>query len=129
MRCAGIGQGPFTTCSIVLAYAMDMMMSHSTILALVMATLVLTGTTPDAKAGPGDRRHEQDAARRAMLDGRVMPFSVIKRRMEREMGDATYLGSEFNQDKNRYRLKYVRGGRVVWVDVDGRTGDIAGLAE
>jgi len=75
--------------------------------------------------GPGG---EQDAARRAMLDGRVMPFSVIKRRMEKEMGDATYLGSEFHTQSNRYRLKYVREGRVVWVDVDGRTGDIAGWA-
>ena len=68
------------------------------------------------------------AARRAMLDGRVMPFSVIKRRTEREMGDATYLGSEFHKQSNRYRLKYVRDGRVVWVDVEGRTGDIAGWA-
>ena len=81
---------------------------------------------PDAVAK--DRRDEQDAARQAMLDGRVMPFSVIKRRVERKMGDATYLGSEFQQRNNRYRLKYVRDGRVVWVDVDGRTGEIAGWA-
>ena len=57
-----------------------------------------------------------------------MPFAVIKRRMEGEMGDATYLGSEFHETSNRYRLKYVRDGRVVWVDVDGRTGDIMGWA-
>ena len=44
------------------------------------------------------------------------------------MGDATYLGSEFHQRTNRYLLKYVREGRVFWVDVDGRTGDITGLA-
>ena len=81
---------------------------------------------PDAAAKGG--RDEQDAARQAMLDGRVMPFSVIKRRVERKMGDATYLGSEFQQRNNRYRLKYVRDGRVVWVDVDGRTGEIAGWA-
>lgn len=83
-------------------------------------------STPHASAL--GQRDEQDAARRAMLDGRVMPFSVIKRRVEREMTDATYLGSEFNRENNRYRLKYVRDGRVVWVDVDGRTGDIAGWA-
>lgn len=80
-----------------------------------------------AGAEPG-RRDEQDAARRAMLDGDVMPFSVIKRRVEREMGDATYLGSEFHPQMNRYRLKYVKDGKVVWVDVDGRTGDITGYA-
>lgn len=74
------------------------------------------------------RRDEQDAARRAMLDGHVMPFSILKRRVESEMGDATYLGSEFNAGANRYRLKYVKDGKVVWVDVDGRTGDIIGWA-
>lgn len=86
---------------------------------------VLLGTGADAQA---PRRHEQDAARRAMLEGDVMPFSMIKRRVDREFGDATYLGSEFIPEGNRYRLKYVRDGRVVWVDVDGRTGDIIGWA-
>lgn len=70
------------------------------------------------------RRFEQDAARRAMLDGDVMPFSIIKRRVEREMGDANYLGSEFDDRRGEYRLKYMRDGHVLWVDVDGRSGDI-----
>lgn len=70
------------------------------------------------------RRYEQDAARRAMLDGDVMPFSIIKRRVGREMDGANYLGSEFDDRRGEYRLKYMREGRVVWVDVDGRSGDI-----
>ncbi len=74
------------------------------------------------------RSDEQDAARRAMLDGQVMPFSIIKRRVDKEVGEATYLGSEFDSRRNSYRLKYVRQGKVVWVDVDGRTGDIIGWA-
>ncbi|MGE4430851.1 MAG: hypothetical protein AB7E05_08955 [Sphingobium sp.] len=118
------------------SYAMNMKMMTRIALASAVG-LMMTGaaSSPDAFArgpdrpggrmGPGG---EQDAARRAMLDGRVMPFSVIKKRMERKMGDATYLGSEFHTQSNRYRLKYVRDGRVVWVDVDGRTGDIAGWA-
>lgn len=79
---------------------------------------------------PGGRyRSDQDAARRAMLDGEVMPFSVLKRRVEAQMGgDADYLGSEFLPERNRYRLKYMRDRNVVWVDVDGRTGDIIGWA-
>jgi len=79
---------------------------------------------------PGARfRSDQDAARRAMLDGNVMPFSVLKRRVEAQMGgDADYLGSEFIPERNRYRLKYMRDRNVVWVDVDGRTGDIIGWA-
>lgn len=97
------------------------------LLAALVCTAIATALAiPSAMAG---QRDEQDAARRAMLDGRVMPFAVIKKRTEREVGDATYLGSEFNQNNNRYRLKYVRDGRVMWVDVDGRTGDIAGWAK
>ncbi len=108
-------------------YAMTMRMMTR------ISTAVITGllglgvfVAPDATARGS--KEEQDAARHAMLEGRVMPFSVIKRRMEREMGDATYVGSEFHRHSNRYRLKYVRDGRVVWVDVDGRTGDITGWA-
>ncbi len=80
--------------------------------------------TADAQS----RRDEQDAARRAMLDGHVMPFSIIKRRVDAAMDGATYVGSEFNPESNSYRLKYVKDGKVLWVDADGRTGDITGWA-
>jgi hypothetical protein len=64
-----------------------------------------------------------------MLDGNVMPFSVLKRRVEQQIGgDADYLGSEFLPDRNSYRLKFMRDRNVMWVDVDGRTGDITGWA-
>lgn len=92
--------------------------------ALAAAAFTMMAAPADAQG----RRDEQDAARRAMLDGHVMPFSIIKRRVEAEMGDATYLGSEFIPRGNRYRLKYVKDGKVVWVDVDGRSGDITGWA-
>lgn len=95
-------------------------------LSLALAATFVTASVPTVDAM--GRRDEQDAARRAMLDGHVMPFSIIKRRVEAEMGDATYLGSEFNPGSNSYRLKYVKDGKVVWVDVDGRTGDIRGWA-
>ncbi|WP_420853300.1 hypothetical protein [Sphingobium estronivorans] len=90
------------------------------------AMAAVFATNPAAYAN--SQRDEQDAARRAMLDGQVMPFSVIKRRVDAAMGGATYLGSEFNPSSNRYRLKYVKDGKVVWVDADGRTGDIIGWA-
>nr|WP_223262844.1 hypothetical protein [Sphingobium sp. SCG-1] len=92
-----------------------------------LLAVALTGVDVSHAQAMG-RRDEQDAARRAMLEGQVMPFSIIKRRVESEMDDATYLGSEFNPSSNRYRLKYVKEGKVVWVDVDGRTGEIIGWA-
>lgn len=101
-------------------------MFGKTLIGGALAGVLAMSLVPQADAL--GRRDEQDAARRAMLDGQVMPFSILKRRVESEMGDATYLGSEFNPSSNRYRLKYVKDGKVVWVDVDGRTGDITGWA-
>lgn len=102
------------------------MLSRLFLISLFSLSAYAALVVPDVAArGPRD---EQDAARRAMLEGRAMPFSAIKRRVEGEMGNATYLGSEFHQASNRYRLKYVRDGRVVWVDVDGRTGEVTGRA-
>ena len=106
-----------------------MMMRRKLILglpAIAAFSLLIPGAYPAAQAA--GQREEQDAARRAMLDGQVMPFSLIKRRVDAAMGGATYLGSEFNPSSNRYRLKYVKDGKVVWVDADGRTGDIIGWA-
>lgn len=135
---------PFTTCSILVAYVMEPMMQMKSFImpACLAAGLVVAGLSVPASAdqrGRGargqdqehneisrgnSRRFEQDAARRAMLDGDVMPFSIIKRRVGREMDGASYLGSEFDDRRGEYRLKYMREGRVLWVDVDGRSGDI-----
>lgn len=110
-----------------------MMTLRPAILALA-ALVAADGIPPAAPAQrpmpPAQRfRSDQDAARRAMLEGNVMPFSVLKRRVEAQLGeDADYLGSEFIPELNRYRLKYMRDRNVMWVDVDGRTGDIIGWA-
>ena len=112
------------------AYVMPMFMKWKILPASLTigigAAMALVAAMPAAEAG--GRRDEQDAARRAMLDGHVMPFSMIKRRVDAQMDGAAYVGSEFNPGSNRYRLKYVKDGKVVWVDADGRTGDIIGWA-
>jgi hypothetical protein len=102
-----------------------MKMTRNSLIAGLSAIAVTLTLSPPAAA---NQRGEQDAARRAMLEGQTMPFSLIKRRVDAAMGGATYLGAEFNQSSNRYRLKYVKDGKVVWVDADGRTGDIIGWA-
>lgn len=117
-------------------YVMTIMMKKRLAILALAAMLAADGIsiTASAQSGPapmppGRFRGDQDAARKAMLNGNVMPFSVLKRRVEAQMGDnADYLGSEFLPDRNRYRLKYMRDRNVVWVDVDGRTGDIIGWA-
>lgn len=102
-----------------------MTMKLSSLIAGVAAIAAMVAVPSYVEAG---QRGEQDAARRAMLEGQTMPFSLIKRRVDADMGGATYLGAEFNPASNRYRLKYVKDGKVVWVDADGRTGNIMGRA-
>src|SRR5215213_3837648 len=72
---------------------------------------------------PGHSR-DQDRAFEATREGRSMPLPNIERRVIPFMAGADYLGPEFNGDT--YRLKFVKDGRVIWVDVDAATGRIKG---
>ena len=72
-----------------------------------------------------DRRpRDQDRAFQAFREGRSMPLPKIERRVVPFMGGADYLGPELRGDT--YRLKFMRGGRVIWVDVDAATGRVIG---
>jgi len=51
-----------------------------------------------------------------------MPLPKIEQRVMPFMGGADYLGPELNG--GTYRLKFMRGGHVIWVDVDAATGRI-----
>jgi hypothetical protein len=79
-----------------------------------------------AAAPGGARPPEQDAAYQAKRMGDIRPFPEIKKRVTPRMGGAAYLGSEFDDRSGTYRLKYMRGPSVIWVDVDARTGEIVG---
>ena len=75
-------------------------------------------------AAASDRPRDQDRAYSATVNGRSMPLPKIEQRVMPFMGGADYLGPEFRGDT--YRLKFMRGGRVIWVDVDAATGRIVG---
>jgi len=74
----------------------------------------------------GRRAPEQDAAYDARRAGSIRPLREIERGVMPRMGGASYLGPEFDAGSSTYRLKFMRGGSVIWVDVDGRTGAIIG---
>lgn len=71
-----------------------------------------------------ERPRDQDRAFNAIREGRSMPLPMIERRVMPLMGGADYLGPEFNG--RTYRLKFMRDGRVIWVDVDAATGRVVG---
>ena len=78
-----------------------------------------------ASAAPNQRR-EQDQAWAAAKSGRILPLKEIERRVLPTMAGAQYLGVEFDADSAVYTLKFLRDGAVIWVEVDGRSGQIIG---
>jgi hypothetical protein len=76
--------------------------------------------SPAVAAPPRDAERAFEATR----DGRSMPLPRIERRIVPLMPGADYLGPEFNGQT--YRLKFMRDGRVIWIDVDAATGRIKG---
>ena len=48
----------------------------------------------------------------------------IERRVIPRMPGAQYLGFDYDPSSDVYTLKFLRNGSVIWVDVDGRTGNI-----
>ena len=82
----------------------------------------LVGAGLMASPALADKPRDADRAFEATREGRSMPLPKIERRVMPFMGGADYLGPEFNGET--YRLKFMRGGRVIWVDVDAATGRI-----
>jgi hemin uptake protein HemP len=75
----------------------------------------------DAREARGlNRLREQDNAYRAMQQGRIRPLPEIRARIN--IPGADFIGVEF--DGRIYRLKYMRGGEVIWIDVDAQTGQV-----
>ena len=89
---------------------------------VLLAAFGMTALAPAADARPRDR--EQDAAFRGAQEGRIMPLQNIRARIR--IPGARYIGTELDPRTGRYRLKFMRGSQVIWVDVDARTGDVIG---
>ena len=86
--------------------------------------LIAAGVAAGLLASPAlaDPPRDQDRAFEAMRKGRSMPLPMLEQRVLPFMGGADYLGPELNDGV--YRLKFMRNGRVIWVDVDAATGRI-----
>ena len=65
-----------------------------------------------------EKPRDADKAFEATQQGRSMPLPQLERRVMPFMGGADYLGPELNGSTTR--MKFMRNGRVIWVDVDGQ---------
>ena len=87
---------------------------------LATAALAMAAFPADARGLQSLR--EQDRAYRAMQQGEILPLPVVRSRVR--IPGADYIGAELNGFV--YRLKYMRGSEVIWIDVDARTGRVLG---
>ena len=97
------------------------MLMKKLLLPLLLATAAAQGFSGAEARKPRD----EDAALNGRLAGQLRPLREIESMVVPRMGGARYIGPEIVDD-DRYRLKFMRGSSVIWVDVDGRTGAIVG---
>jgi uncharacterized membrane protein YkoI len=79
-----------------------------------------------APAAQAQRRGDQQRALEARRTGRLLPLPEIERRVVPTMPGSQYLGVDFDSEAVVYTLKFLRDGTVIWVEVDGQTGQIVG---
>ena len=89
--------------------------------ASIAAAALLVPATP-ALAQDND----QGKARKEMRAGNVLPLREIEGRIIPRMRGFQYLGPAYDSTAMAYRLKFLRGSQVVYVDVDARTGAVIG---
>jgi hypothetical protein len=93
---------------------------------ILLAASALAAQSAPAQDGSRDR--EQDAALRGIQEGRFIPLRAIEAPLLAHMTrhGFRYLGPELDTRLGRYRLKFMRGPQVVWIDVDARNGHVIG---
>ena len=87
---------------------------------VLLAMAALAAPSLPAEARGLQNMREQDRAYRAAQQGQILPLPMIRSRIR--VPGAEFIGAEF--DGRVYRLKYMRGSEVIWIDVDARTGRI-----
>lgn len=91
------------------------------------ATLAATGVA--AVPTLAQSRDDQGEARREMHAGNVMKLRDLERRVLPSMKGAEYLGPAYDSRAKVYRFKFIKDGRVMFVDVDARTGRVLRRSE
>jgi hypothetical protein len=88
---------------------------------LIAAALPVMAASVPARGAPGDA---QGSVRKDIRAGNVRSLREIEQQVLPMMQGMQYLGPEYDPAAMAYRLKFIREGRVVFVDVDARSGQI-----
>ena len=92
-------------------------------LVLLSAAAALVASALPAEARGLQRVREQDAAYQAAQEGRSLTLPEIRARIR--IPGAQFIGAEVI-GPSTYRLKFMRGPQVIWIDVEARTGRVIG---
>jgi uncharacterized membrane protein YkoI len=98
----------------------DQPMLNRIILIALATALPLTAAPAQARK----KGEDQDRAREQMNSGKVLSLREIEGRVVPRMRGMEYLGPEYDGYAQVYRLKFIDAGRVIFVDVDARSGSI-----
>ena len=89
-----------------------------------LIAIAIAGSASAMPAAVQAQDNPQGEARKEMRAGNVLSLREIERRVLPTMGNAEYLGPAYDSAAMAYRLKFIKNGRVLFVDVDARTGRI-----
>ena len=78
----------------------------------------------DNTVAQDQQRTDQGEARREMRAGNQLSLREIERRILPTMRGSEYLGPSYDSTARAYRLKFIKDGRVTYIDVDARTGRV-----
>ena len=92
----------------------------------MLVSLLMIAAMPGDGQAQNPRRPDQMRAFDARREGRLLPLPEIEARVVPTMKGAQYIGFDFDSDTAIYTLKFLRNGSVIWVEVDGRSGQIVG---
>ena len=92
----------------------------------MLVSLLMIGAAVGGGQAQGPRRGDQMRAFEARREGRLLPLPEIEARVVPTMKGAQYIGFDFDSDTAIYTLKFLRNGSVIWVEVDGRSGQVVG---
>lgn len=101
------------------------MKRNLSLVAGISSALALVAFAPPG-AAQEQLRGDQGEARREAMAGTQLSLREIERRILPQMQGSEYLGPAYDSTARAYRLKFIREGRVTYVDVDARSGRIIG---
>ncbi len=96
-----------------------MMIFKTSFFALLAALAVVGAGSAEARRGD-----DQQAVRKGCLQGSVKCLREIEAKVLPRMRGMQYLGPEYDSTAQVYRLKFIKKDRVIFVDVDARSGRV-----